>query len=448
MLKKPENWTGKIEHTVSGLMSSSSIEYFDFTINIDGTITGTMMEDTHSTVKTFGMETTLSIPNMDSNTTPIAITGDLNEPNNTVNLVTHVDKVHRQVNMKGWGSILSGIINPRGRSPFTATDAHGNVTHGYVDGAELPEEGDWSLPPIKKESGGTVTTTTSSSGIIVTTVYTIYPVLEIIRLDRDDKTFLADNTELSFKVKVNKHGLDPNTTQWAVTGKSKDSGDGDPHTANNTSVFSFKPNPKNRPTLATDKKGSTKPNDPIKYTIEASVGGFTETLDLEQDETDIIRQEYVDYKIPIPIRDVIKKPTNRAFNNGNYTLIIDMDLQHHLDEVVARFQTICIGVVPIPGVSVTSGYRNPRKNSNVGSIVPNSKHTYGSALDIKPVPFNPDFLNRLRDAATLSGIFGMEERGSDDFTTIKSNGKVIARAKVNDDTVRMEELRDHVHIQW
>jgi hypothetical protein len=70
---------------------------------------------------------------------------------------------------------------------------------------------------------------------------------------------------------------------------SSNAGNGNPHQATNRTQFSFRPNPSLRPT-----SGSRVPNDPIQYRVEAQVGGQTSTFDLTQDETDIIRQEYIE----------------------------------------------------------------------------------------------------------------------------------------------------------
>src|SRR5690606_2411859 len=113
--------------------------------------------------------------------------------------------------------------------------------------------------------------------------------LTIIRENSNDHTFLSTE-RLSFTVQIpNSPVTAPSTFNWKVIGRSADAGNGNPYSASNQSKFSFRPNPV-RPT-----SGSRVPNNPIEYRVTASSGSnaFGE-FDLIQDETDIVRQEYID----------------------------------------------------------------------------------------------------------------------------------------------------------
>lgn len=436
MVNKPESWTGNMVHIVAGNMSSITENDFDFTINIDNSITGIWKYSNSTSVKIRCAEFTYSIPGV-GHANYIDITGIFDERNNKVNLETHGGKRKKVMNISVPGiGTMRGVLERLG-NPVWFTGFGGKPQVGIMDPAPYQEPGDRTLPPIEKKSGGTVTVSTSALGISVTTVYTIYPALEIIRLDRKDTSFLADQSKLSFEVKINKRGVDPNTANWTVTGKSTDSVNGNPNTANNTSTFCFTPNPTNRPTT-----GSRVPNDPIKYTIQVTVGGLTETLDLEQDEIDIIRQEYVDFGTTPPTRAKIIKPTNPQFNKGNYNLIVDNGMQHALTNTIQQFQ-ILSATPSIPTVTVSSGYRNPRRNVEAGSLYPiDSRHVWGSALDLEVSIANATTWTNLRQAGQNAGYSSICEKSS---KKCKCDG---TDKDPTDPTGHNFLIPNHVHIQW
>ena len=247
-------------------------------------------------------------------------------------------------------------------------------------------------------------------------------------------------------------------TAWTVQGVSANSGNGNPNRAVNQANFSFTPNPTNRPNT-----GARVPNDPIEYRVEAKVGGATAIFDLSQDETDIIRQEYVDLgPVVPPQRPNIVIPTIPAFNTGNYNLIVDMGMNNTLNATQTQFQTLtqqaampapgvappaggaaapALGVAPpgagvaapappIPVIGVTSGYRNPRRNVAAGSQFPvGSRHVWGSALDLIVAGANATLWDRLRQAGNNAGNTSICEVGPTQVN--------CADPRVN-----------HVHIQW
>jgi hypothetical protein len=261
----------------------------------------------------------------------------------------------------------------------------------------------------------------------------------------------------------------PVGVNWTVRSDSAKSGIGNPHTAANKETFSFKPNPTGRPT-----SGSRSPNPPIKYKVDAELNGGKATFDLEQDETDIIRQEYIDYGTSYkPVRGDVVAPSNAAFNVGNYSLIVDNGLDTALSSTTSEFATLtqnaaapaptpaptsppatapagatgpagavegaaagvagaaatAAAAVPVPALSISSGYRNPQRNKAAGSVTKNSYHTQGRALDLVVAGANATLWARLRKAGTNAGYYSICEDGP----TVKP---------CNDASV------DHVHIQW
>jgi hypothetical protein len=238
---------------------------------------------------------------------------------------------------------------------------------------------------------------------------------------------------------------------WTVKSASANSGQGNPHTAANKETFSFKPNPTNRPT-----SGSRTPNAAIKYQVEAELNGGKATYDLEQDETDIIRQEYIDYGTAYrPARSDVVAPSNAAYNVGNYTLIVDNGLDTAWSGTSAEFASLTqqaapaptappggVGApggapggtapapaVPVPALSISSGYRNPQRNKAAGSLTINSRHTQGRALDLVVANPNATLWARLRTAGSNAG-----------YSSICEDGPTVRPC--NHATV------DHVHIDW
>ncbi len=229
---------------------------------------------------------------------------------------------------------------------------------------------------------------------------------------------------------------------WTVQGVSTDSGNGNPHSAANQNAFVFTPNPINRPTT-----GAAVANDPIRYRVDARVGSITTSHDLTQDQADIVRQEYIDFGAVPPHRSEVVAPAIATFNTGNYSVIVDRGMNNALTNTQAQFQTLTqLAAAPAPGtaspdagvpapapgpaISVTSGYRNPRRNVHVGSVLPvTSRHVWGSALDLGVAGANATLWDRLRLAGANAGTTSICEHGP-------------TQLPCNDPTI------NHVHIQW
>jgi hypothetical protein len=254
------------------------------------------------------------------------------------------------------------------------------------------------------------------------------PVVSIERQGGDGQSFISTDTiTLTATVSSASGGPAPSAPiNWTVTGVSADAGNGNPHTAKNKTQFSFKPNPSKRP-----KTGSRSPNDPIEYRVDADAGGGSSSFSLIQDETDIIRQEYIDLgPVTPPARTDIVTPTIATYNTGNYSLIVDGGMDNALTSTETEFQTLTPKGSVAPAISVSSGYRNPRRNVAAGSQFPvGSRHVWGKALDLTVPGANATLWARLRLAGTNAGNSSICEVGP---TQVPCDD-----ASVN-----------HVHIQW
>ncbi len=131
---------------------------------------------------------------------------------------------------------------------------------------------------------------------------------------------------------------------------------------------------------------SREPNDPVQYRIKATVTHNGQTQEIvetvTQDERDIIRQEYVDFRtwrdrftLHVPYRNRIVE-ASRSQMRGNYVLIVDSAMTELLTATEAQLGTT---------IDVSSGWRNPRRNLAAGSKAPNSNHQHGGAVDMQPV---------------------------------------------------------------
>jgi hypothetical protein len=254
------------------------------------------------------------------------------------------------------------------------------------------------------------------------------PIVTISRQGGNGQSFISTDT-INLTATVSSASGGPAVAarvNWTVTGVSANAGNGNPHTARNKAQFSFKPNPSNRP-----RTGSRSPNNPIEYKVDAEAGGGSSSFSLIQDETDIIRQEYIDLgpRTP-PARSSIVTPTIATYNTGNYSLIVDGGMDNALTNTEAEFQTLTPQAQVAPAISVSSGYRNPRRNVAAGSQFPvTSRHVLGTALDLTVPAATATLWARLRLAGANAGNSSICEDGPIQVSC--SNPNV-----------------DHVHIQW
>lgn len=223
----------------------------------------------------------------------------------------------------------------------------------------------------------------SGLGIRKTTwTFKLTPPFNIERLDRgtDGRNSLISTDTPTFRMVI------PGVTaaksrwthraSWEVKGQSLGSGTGIPSQLPNSQTFAFKPNPTDRPT-----GGSTARNRPIQYTISASSEGAVQYFILTQDDTDLLRQEYIDHgESTVPSRsECVAHPIDNTFNVGNYNLVIDGGMQAALDKVALEF-----GKESKDGTRVLGGFRSPQRNKATGDVHPNNMHVLGRALDLAP----------------------------------------------------------------
>jgi hypothetical protein len=257
------------------------------------------------------------------------------------------------------------------------------------------------------------------------------PIVVITRDGGEADTFISTD-QLSFTAQLIRSSDTPgNATvptlfNWTVTPQSPNAGNGNPHTGSQLARFTFTPNPARR-----QRTGSRQPNDPIKYRVSAAAGGGVGSLDLTQDETDIIRQEYIDLgPVVPPPRSNVVAPTIATYNTGNYDLIVDGGMDNALGNTESQFQTLTPAQAQAPAIGVSSGFRNPRRNVAAGSQFPvGSKHVWGRALDLTIPGANATLWARLRQAGANAGNTSICEDGPTQLPCNKPNV-------------------DHVHIQW
>src|SRR5581483_3094070 len=197
---------------------------------------------------------------------------------------------------------------------------------------------------------------------------------------------------------------------WSVVGKNQASqaltiAEVHPADASGVSTFTFSPSQSaqflqvRRSQYIT---GIKKPaNDPLSFEVIASAAGLQTRLSetalgpLLQDETDTLRQEYVDFQIAVPVRTDIVPSLGGNWNLGPYHVQVSVDLPGHYNAILAAYQGRSVqynGVTyTVPAnaqIQRTSVFRNPRYNKAIGSVHPNSKHCYGRALDLAPIPIS------------------------------------------------------------
>jgi len=303
--------------------------------------------------------------------------------------------------------------------------------HIPVQRVALPEDG--ALEEVPKASPqGTAEEVAEEVAEVAAEPVSMDMTLE--RLDRDgDASFLSTDL-IIFQAGVTgvPHADElANRIQWTVHGISARSGGGNPHSASNKAYFSFTPNPTNRPT--TGVRGVA--NDPIQYKVEARVPqGVIKFYDLKQDESDIIRQEYIDLgPVTPPWRLDLEVPADPRFNTGNYHLIVDRgmsDAFRATEANFARLRQAAAPGAPVPAIHVESGYRNPRRNVAAGSEYPvTSRHVWGRALDLIADSATAQVWDALRRAGLDAGYASICEYRA-------------KRVSCNDPSV------NHVHIEW
>jgi hypothetical protein len=182
---------------------------------------------------------------------------------------------------------------------------------------------------------------------------------------------------------------------WGVKATGPFSGMGVPDYLPHSPSFGFEPNPGPRPT-----NGSTTRNRPLQYTVSATFEGIAQYFILIQDDVDLLRQEYIDHNERIvPSRtQCTAHPIDKAFNSGNYSLVVDGGMQAAFDKVNLEFGKESQGTL-----HVVSGFRSPQRNKASGDAHPGNPHVYGRALDLAPDAATAAALEALYRACVRAG---------------------------------------------
>jgi hypothetical protein len=173
---------------------------------------------------------------------------------------------------------------------------------------------------------------------------------------------------------------------WTVSPLGAHSGTVDPAEGTSTE-FAFSPNVGQARALM--RTASSRPNAAVGYRVTVTVDGPVEpevcVADVFQDERAVMRQEYVDFNVTPPSRDVLHEHQG-LFNSGSYHYVVDLPrLQRKFNAVVAGFRGRQVEVDGQPytiarnaGLVVAGAYRNPRR---AGGLKPaDAKAAWGRAL--------------------------------------------------------------------
>ncbi|OEK08123.1 hypothetical protein A8C32_01290 [Flavivirga aquatica] len=240
----------------------------------------------------------------------------------------------------------------------------------------------------------------------------------------------TDIVKLQFRELKNydllKDGFSFDDIIWETKGLTENDGTVDLEESGDNAIHSFTPNPINRPT---ERPVRTR-NLAISYKTSITIIGLKKEFTLEQDQVDILRQEYVDFGITFqPQRSNVYRD-NGAWNVGNYDYIVTESDDNH-------FQTIYDAIVSnweakgyTDGITVSSAYRNPRRNPGVI----NSRHLRGLALDIYP-----------QGVITLQRWLDLRTSGNEVTEVNGVNAHCDRSGTFVDDNC---SLANHIHVQW
>lgn len=253
---------------------------------------------------------------------------------------------------------------------------------------------------------------------------------------------------------------------WRVEGNGVWSGGGGVGASLVGGSFSF--NPTGAPT-SNYGLGRGAREDLMSYIITAStiVDGVTirDALIIQQNEVDQLRQEYIDYGLTVPdrgsfgavpnndtnflagnINGTVRR-TNRGATRDEYGFILNgANMRTIGQQIGAEYSNLVAAATGQPGpfhVRVSSGYRNPLRNEEVGGCFSRgvpvpvcqgpSRHMMGEALDLVPGEVVPgesmaDLMDILNTAVSNVGLNPLPESG-----TVPVGNPRIA---------------DHIHVQF
>ena len=162
-------------------------------------------------------------------------------------------------------------------------------------------------------------------------------------------------------------------------------------------------------------RGGTKLGFSLKFMASTEDGQSVETtLALKADQIDRVRQEYVDYNKPIPVRSDSRWQNQDTYDFGHYQIMLNYLLSSNPQKWVDginRLKGANVDTFLVSDFVVTSGFRHPHHNfEHAGSTASMSSHMYGYAMDVrgkalaggKLLDINGDKRNTARDREIMT----------------------------------------------
>lgn len=245
------------------------------------------------------------------------------------------------------------------------------------------------------------------------------------------KSFITtDTVRLQFRelksYDLVKDGFSFDDIIWETKGVTENDGTVVLEENDDNAIHLFTPNPINRPT----KIPVTTSNLAISYKTSITIIGLKKEFTLEQDEVDILRQEYVDFSTTFqPQRSNVYRDDG-PWNIGNYDYIVTESDGNHFQTIYDAIVTNWQAKGYTDAITVSSAYRNPRRNPGVL----NSRHLRGLALDIYP-----------QGAITLQRWLDLRASGNEVTEVDGVNAHCDRSGTFVDDNCA---FANHIHVQW
>lgn len=178
------------------------------------------------------------------------------------------------------------------------------------------------------------------------------------------------------------------------------------------------------------------------FVVNGSDTVWSEPRTIRQHETDVVRQEYIDYqKKTVPDRGAWGTPespnfSRRELNTGDYSVYLaEPELLQGMERVreAARLYLSDVGYA-FRGLTVTSAFRNPVHHlEHAGGTSVESTHQYGLAADIRIWDLGPP-----------------REEVFKEFYLIAKHSAVSACYEPEDVVRRANRAREltHAHFDW
>jgi len=123
---------------------------------------------------------------------------------------------------------------------------------------------------------------------------------------------------------------------------------------------------------------------------------------------------------------------NYPYESGYIAATGNNRFQEIWDELVENYGALCVEAgITNEGLAVNSCYRNPQRNRDVGSVLINSNHTIGHAMDVRflGIRTSQKWILLNNAAEQIDGVNGICEHGPTQVTCGASN-------------------QSHVHLAW